>query len=134
MSPLRSLSGGGLKRSTQHFISDARDGVDGDGPKICSRFQCGGERGVVGALATRGVAQGDWASVWQAVIIDLLPGGSAWRDSSSAAAAFTTGIDAEGARGDLARDCGGSIDTIDSAAAGPCAIDGEPRSQAQRRL
>jgi hypothetical protein len=25
--------GGGLKRSTQHFISDARDEVDGDGAK-----------------------------------------------------------------------------------------------------
>src|SRR5215471_15544217 len=101
---------GGLKRSTRHFISDPRDGVDGDGPKICSRFQYGGERGVVGPLAARRVAQGDWASVWQAVVVDLLPGGSAWRDSSSAAAAFTTGIDAEGARGDLPRDCGGSID------------------------
>jgi hypothetical protein len=33
---------GGLKRSTQHFISDARDGVDGDGAKIWSRLRCGG--------------------------------------------------------------------------------------------
>ena len=29
---------GGLKRSTQYFISDARDGEDGDGSKICSSF------------------------------------------------------------------------------------------------
>src|SRR5262249_61958731 len=84
---------GGLKGSRQHFISDARDGVDGDGPKLCSRFQCGGERGVVGALAARPVAQGDWASVWQAVIVDLLSGGAAWRHSSCAAAAFATGAD-----------------------------------------
>ena len=35
-------TGGGLKRSTQHFISDARDGVDGDGAKIWSRLRCGG--------------------------------------------------------------------------------------------
>src|SRR5262252_2445737 len=86
---------GGLKRSTQHFISDRRDGVDGDGAKICSRFQCGRERGVVGALAARGVAQGDWASVWQAVVVDLFSGGSAWRHSSSTVAAFTAGTDAE---------------------------------------
>src|SRR6516164_6638433 len=55
MSAIWSLLGGGLKRSTQHFISDPRDGVDGDGAEICSRFQCGGERGVVGALAASGV-------------------------------------------------------------------------------
>jgi hypothetical protein len=30
---------GGLTRSTQHFISDARDGVDGDGAKIWSRLR-----------------------------------------------------------------------------------------------
>jgi hypothetical protein len=29
MSRRMSAFGGGLKRSTQHFISDARDGVDG---------------------------------------------------------------------------------------------------------
>jgi DNA-directed RNA polymerase sigma subunit (sigma70/sigma32) len=37
-----SLYLGGLKHSTQHFISDARDGVDGDGAKIWSRVRCGG--------------------------------------------------------------------------------------------
>ena len=41
------ISGGGLKRSTQHFISDARDGVDSDGSKKCSRFQRGGQGGGV---------------------------------------------------------------------------------------
>src|SRR5262249_60870213 len=45
---------GGLKRSTQHFISDARDGVDSDGSKICSGFQRGGQGGgVVEPLAAR---------------------------------------------------------------------------------
>jgi hypothetical protein len=47
------LLGGGLKRSMQHFISDARDGVDGDRSKICSRFQRGGHGGVVEPLAAR---------------------------------------------------------------------------------
>jgi hypothetical protein len=46
-----SALGGGLKRSTQHFISDVRDGVDGQWSKICSRFQCGGQGGVVEPLA-----------------------------------------------------------------------------------
>ena len=45
---------GGLKRSTQHFISDARDGVDSDGSKKRSRFQRGGQGGgVVEPLAAR---------------------------------------------------------------------------------
>ncbi len=68
---------------------------------------CGREDGVVGALAARGVAEGDWAGVWQAIIIDLFSGGPAWGDSSCAPAPFETGIDAFGARRDFARDCGG---------------------------
>jgi hypothetical protein len=48
-----SALGGGLKRSTQHFISDVRDGVDGQWSKICSRFQCGGQGGVAQQLNER---------------------------------------------------------------------------------
>jgi len=33
----------------------------------------------VGALAARGIAEGDWASIWQAVVVDLFSGGAAWR-------------------------------------------------------
>src|ERR1019366_7145803 len=75
---------GGLNRSTQHFILNGKDGVFGDVARISSRFHCGRENGVVGSLAARGVAQSDWAGVWQAVIIDLLPGGPARWDSVSA--------------------------------------------------
>ena len=32
----------------------------------------------MGSLAAWGVAEGDWASVWQAVIVDLFSGGAAW--------------------------------------------------------
>src|SRR5450759_781376 len=39
-----------------------------DGSEILSWFQRGRENGVVGALAARGVAESDWAGVWQAVI------------------------------------------------------------------
>ena len=45
-------------------------------------------------------------------------------------ASFAAGIDAFGARGDIPRHCGGSIDTIDGQVAGPLAVDGKPRNQA----
>src|SRR5215471_861124 len=52
---------GGLKRSTQHFISDARDGVDSDGSKKRSRFQRGGQGGgVVEPLAARIRSSTEW--------------------------------------------------------------------------
>ena len=38
-----SPSGGGLNRSTQHFILNGKDGVCGDKSKISSRFHCGRE-------------------------------------------------------------------------------------------
>jgi len=82
----------------------------------------------VGPLAAWGIAEGDWTSVWQARnrrFIFRLP--RRW-DSSCAAAAIATGIDADGARGDLPRDSGGSIDAVDGEVAGPRAIDGKPRS------
>jgi hypothetical protein len=56
--------GGGLNRSTQHFILNGKDGVYGDVSRISSRFHCGRESGVVGSLAKRGVAESDRASVW----------------------------------------------------------------------
>ena len=77
-------------------------------------FDAVAKAGVVGALAAWGVAEGDWASVWQAVIVDLFSGGAAWGDTSCAEAAFPAGIDAFGARGDFARHCGGPIDALDS--------------------
>src|ERR1022692_4099736 len=61
----------------QHFILNGKDGVFGDVARISSRFHCGREDRVVGSLAAGGVAQSDWAGVWQAVIFHLcarLPG------------------------------------------------------------
>ena len=47
LTPIRnggmSPSGGGLNRSTQHFILNGKDGVCGDKSKISSRFHCGRE-------------------------------------------------------------------------------------------
>src|ERR1700730_18371924 len=86
---------GGLNRSPQHFILEGKDGV-WDGTEISSRFYCGGEDGVMESLEARRVAEGDWTSFWQAVIVDLFFGGSAWWDSSCPAAALQAGIDARG--------------------------------------
>jgi hypothetical protein len=53
--------------------------VYGDGQRISSRVYCGGENGVMGSLEARRVAEGDRTSFWQAVVVDLSLGGSAWR-------------------------------------------------------
>ena len=49
-------------------------------------------------------------------------------------AASERGRDALGARGDIERYCGAPIGTIDGQAAGPLALDGEPRTEPQWRL
>src|SRR5467141_2253505 len=67
----------------------------------------------MGSLEARRVAEGDRTSFWQAVIVDLFFGGSAWWDSSCPAASLQAGIDACGTRGDLQRRYGTSIGTID---------------------
>src|SRR5437879_10666323 len=57
----------------------------------------------MGSLEARRVAEGDRTSFWQAVIVDLFFGGSAWWDSSCPAASLQAGIDARGPRGDFQR-------------------------------
>ena len=84
-----------------------------DGSEISSRVYSGREDGVVGSLAAWGVAQGDWAAFWQAVIVDLLPGVTVWRDSSGSPASLAVGIDTLGTRRDIQGPCGTSIGTID---------------------
>jgi hypothetical protein len=64
------FTGGGLNRSTQHFILEGKDGV-WDGTEISQRVYGGREDGVMGSLEAWGVAEGDWTSFWQAVIVDL---------------------------------------------------------------
>ena len=88
----------------------------------------------MGSLEAWGVAEGDWTSFWQAVVVDLFFGGSARGHSSCAAAALKAGIDAVGARGDFPRYYGPSIGTIDRQAAWPLTLDGEPGNEPQWRL
>jgi len=50
-----SAFGGGLNRSTQHFILKRKDGVDGDASRIFSRFQKGARFiGVFASLSEQG--------------------------------------------------------------------------------
>src|SRR6476661_5004135 len=65
-----------------------------DGSGISSRVYNGREDGVMGSLAARGVAQSDWAGVWEAVIVDLFPGVAIRWDSSSSSASLAVGADA----------------------------------------
>src|SRR6202051_4969226 len=66
----------------------------------------------MGSLEAGRVAEGDRTSVWQAVIVDLFFGGSAWWDSACPAVSLQAGIDARGTRGDFQRRYGTSIGTI----------------------
>jgi hypothetical protein len=88
----------------------------------------------MGSLAAGRVAQGDWASVWQAIIVDLFPDLTARWNPSSPSAPLAVGADAQGTRGDIERHCGTSIGKIDSWVAGPLALDGEPGNQSEWRL
>jgi hypothetical protein len=52
---------GGLKRSTQHFICQTQEMEwTGDGSKICSRVQRGGQGGVGELLAVRIRSSTEW--------------------------------------------------------------------------
>src|SRR5260370_28612957 len=104
-----------------------------DGSGISSRVYNGREDGVMGSLAARRVAEGDWAGVWEAVIVDLFPGLTARWNSSIPSASLAGGADALGTRGDIERHCGTSIGKIDGWVAGPLALDGARSVDRNRR-
>jgi len=58
--PPMSALGGGLKRSTQHVMSDARVGVDGRWVEDISRVQRSSQGGVVEPLAVRIPSSTEW--------------------------------------------------------------------------
>jgi len=88
----------------------------------------------MGSLEARGVAEGDRTGFWQAVLLDLFSGGSAWWDSSCGASSLQAGIVACGTRGDFQRRYGTSIGTIHREVAWPLALDGKPGNEPQWRL
>src|SRR5436190_17395839 len=87
----------------------------------------------MGSLEAWGVAEGYWTSFWQAVIVDLFSGGSAWWDSSAGAASLQVGIDACGTRGDFQKYNGTSISPLDRQTAWPLRLDGESGNEPQWR-
>ena len=105
-----------------------------DGSEISSWFYHSREDGVMGSLEAGRVAESDRTSVWQAIIVDLFSGGTAWWDSSCRAAALQAGIDAGGARGDLQGYYGTSIGAIDGKVAGPLTLDGKSGNEPKWRL
>ncbi len=107
---------------------ERRDGVYADEAKIWSRVQHGREDGVVGSLAARGVIEGYWPGVWQAVIVDIFPAVAARRYPTWATPPIESGAEAVGTRGDIERHCGGTIDPIDGVVAGSVSLDGESGS------
>src|ERR1700720_3428745 len=88
----------------------------------------------MGSLEARRVAEGDWTSVWQAVLVDLFFGGPAWWDSSCPAASLQAGLDARGTRGDFQRRYRPSSGPIDRQVAWPLTLHGEPGNEPQWRL
>ena len=86
----------------------------------------GTEDRVMGSLAAWGIADGDWASVWEAVLVDLLPGVAAWRNPAGGAPPLAAGSDAVRTRGDIARHCGAALDPVDVQVAGPRTVDDKP--------
>src|SRR5262245_53871471 len=126
--------GGGLKRSTQRFILEGRDGVDAMERGYVRGFDAVAkaelwERWRRGeSLKGTGRAFGKPSS---SIYFQVAPHGG---DSSCAEAAFPAGVDACGARGDFARHCGSPIDALDGQVAWPRAVDNKPGDQAQWRL
>src|SRR3984893_4826671 len=76
-------------------------------------------------------AESDWASVWEAIIVNLFSAGPTRGNSSPATAPLKAGIDTRRARGNIQSYSARSIGAIDSQVAGPLALVGEQRNQPQ---
>src|SRR5215831_12707275 len=102
--------------------------------RFFSRLHGGRKNRALGSLAAGRVAESDWASVWQAIIVHLFSASPARGNSSPATAPLKAGIDAGRARGNIQSYSAGSIGTIDSQIAGPLAFVGKQGNQPQWRL
>ena len=129
-----SALGGGLNRSTQHFILEGKDGVCVMGQRFHRGFTAAEKtelwdrwkRGE--SLKAIGRAFGKPSS---SIYFLVAPHGGI---RPARAASFQAGIDARGARGDFQRDYGTSIGAIDGQVAWPLTLDGEPGNEPQWRL
>ena len=87
------------------------------------------EKSELGSLAAGRLLKAIGAMFWQAIIVYLLPSGSARWDSPFTPALLTIGADARRTRGNIQRHCGASIGTIDGPIAGPLGLDGRELSR-----
>src|SRR2546428_9980178 len=129
-----SAFGGGLNGSTQHSILKGKDGVFGNASRLFSRLYGIRENRALGSLAAGRVAESDWASVWEAIIVNLFSAGPPRGNSSPATAPRKAGIETRRARGNIQSYSARSIGAIDSQVAGPLALVGEQGNQPQWRL
>src|SRR5437660_1341440 len=129
-----SAFGGGLNGSTRHSILKRKDGVFGNASRLFSRLYGIRENRALGSLAAGRVAESDWASVWEAIIVNLFSAGPTRGNSSPATAPRKAGIDTRRARGNIQSYSARSIGAIDSQVAGPLALVGEQGNQPQWRL
>src|SRR5438105_4824280 len=125
---------GGLNGSTRHSILKRKDGVFGNASRLFSRLYGIRENRALGSLAAGRVAESDWASVWEAIIVNLFSAGPTRGNSSPATAPRKAGIDTRRARGNIQSYSARSIGAIDSQVAGPLALVGEQGNQPQWRL
>src|SRR4029077_17324096 len=116
---------GGLNGSTQHSILKRKDGVFGNASRLFSRLYGIRENRALGSLAAGRVAESDWASVWEAIIVNLFSAGPTRGNSSPATAPPKAGIDTCRARGNIQSYSARSIGAIDIQVAGPLALVGE---------
>src|SRR5438132_5027669 len=114
--------GGGLNGLTQHSILKGKDGVFGNASRLFSRLYGIRENRALGSLAAGRVAESDWASVWEAIIVNLFSAGPTRGHSSPATAPRKAGIDTRRARGNIQSYSARSIGAIDSQVAGPLAL------------
>src|SRR5437660_609695 len=124
----------GLNGSTRHSILKGKDGVFGNASRLFSRLYGIRENRALGSLAAGRVAESDWASVWEAIIVNLFSAGPTRGNSSPATAPRKAGIDTRRARGNIQSYSARSIGAIDSQVAGPLALVGEQGNQPQWRL
>src|SRR5229473_3327814 len=119
---------------TERIAHQGKDGVFGDASRLFSRLYGIRENRALGSLAAGRVAESDWASVWEAIIVNLFSAGPTRGNSSPATAPLKAGIDPRRARGNIQSYSARSIGAIDSQVAGPLALVGEQGNQPRTQL
>src|SRR5437870_11756065 len=128
-----SAFGGGLNGSTQHSILKGKDGVFGNASRLFSRLYGIRENRALGSLAAGRVAESDWASVWEAIIVNLFSAGPPRRNPPPATARRKPGIDPARPRGKSQSHSARPTAAIVSQLLGPLALLADRGNQPQWR-